>query len=148
MENASKALIMAAEILLGVLLLTLMVLAFRAFGAFSETVDTNIQKKLVSEFNVDFEKYRGETTITAQDVISIANLAKEYSKSGYDVIVSVLSVESKYKNPYLLKDEDTYKFIQQYSYDSTTNDIIYFECQSIEYDEETGRVNKIVIKKL
>jgi hypothetical protein len=147
MENASKALIMAGEVLIGVLVLSLLAIAFRAAGSFSKAVDDNIQTKLINEFNVKFENYNKDN-LTAQDVITIANLAKECGASGYEVVVLVEGVEAKYQKPYLLDTEDMYNFIQKYSYDTTNNNTIFFKCKNMEYNEENGKINKIIIKKM
>lgn len=150
MENASKAFIIAAEVLLGALLLTLIVFLFGAAGNFSNTVDKNIETKNINEFNAKFERYHKRKNLTAQDVITIANLAKEYNKKigSTEIAVTVLNVESKYRNAHQLENQFTYDFIEQYSYQSSTKDITYFECQSIEYNDATRKVKQIVIKKL
>lgn len=154
MENTSKALIIAAEILIGVLLLTLMVFTFRALDNFSDAVDSNIETKNIGEFNARFEKYRGKNDLTAQDVITIGNLAKQYNIEVQEeqllVNVTVLGVESKYAKPHKLTDELAYEFIKKYSNEANTNQIIRFECkkENMEYNKTTGKINQIVLKKL
>lgn len=127
-----------------------MVFALRAWGNFSETIDQNIETKNLSEFNVKFEAYREKKNLTAQDVITIGNLAKDYNNqsNSTEVTVTVSNVESKYRNAHQLEEKLIYEFIEQYSYNSATKEVIYFECQSMEYNETTGKVSKIVIKKL
>ena len=154
MENTSKALIIAAEILMGVLLLTLMAFTFRALGNFSDAVNSNIETKNINEFNTKFEKYRGRKDLTAQDVITIGNLAKQYNagieeKQELPITVTVVGVENKYAKPYQLTDELAYEFIQRYSNETSTKQIIRFECkkENIEYNKITGKINKIVLKK-
>lgn len=143
MENASKALIIAAEVLIGVLLLTLMVFAFRAMGSFSDSVDKNIEMKNLSEFNTKFEIYRGRTDLTAQDVITIGNLAKNYNRESdsIQVTVNVNGTDSKYENVHRLSDTDTYEFIKTYSANT-------FKCENMEYNKTTGKIQKITLKKV
>lgn len=146
MENASKALIIAAEIMIGVLLLTILVVAFRAYGNFSDVINQNIETKTASEFNTKFEIYNGRKDLTAQDVITIGNLAKEYNGTEgarMTIVVVVSGVEAKYTNIHQLSDEETYKFIDQYSLKNKT----YFECQKIQYNETAKRVDKVWLKK-
>lgn len=145
MENASKALIIAAEVLIGVLLLTLMVFLFHSMGTFSDTVDKNIETKNINEFNVKFENYCKKNILTAQDVITIGNLAKRYNEQSENIQVTVLvaGVESKYNRIYNLTDELSYEFIKQYSNENNA----IFECQSIHYNETTGKIDKIQLKK-
>ena len=92
MENASKALLMAATVLVGVLLLSLGVYLFTVFGNFSADMTKELTQKDIDEFNAQFikyESYKDETsgewknTCRAQDVVTIANLAKE-NNSKYD----------------------------------------------------------------
>ena len=150
MENASKALIMAAEILIGVILLTLMVFLFRAMANFSDTVNSNIATKNINEFNIGFEQYRVKPGLMVQDIISMGNLAKQYNEQMESIPIEVIAygVEAKYRNVHKLTDELSYEFIRNYSNNLQTNDIIYFECQKMEYDEETGRINRIEVKKI
>lgn len=152
MENASKALIYAGEILLGVLLLTLMVFMFHSAGTFSDTVDKNIEEKQISEFNAPLEKYRGRTDITAQDVITMGNYAKQYNEDIGSIKIKVIvnNVDSKYKNAYTLGNNSdlVYEFINKYSYDDSKKEIIYFKCEQMTYDEETGLIKEIKIKKI
>lgn len=156
MENASKALIIAAEILIGVLLLTLMVFMFHAMGTFSKTVDDNIETKNVSEFNINFEKYRGKSDITVQDIVSMGNLAKQYNeKMGNEQLqIMVTGVSAKYRYVHKLNDEQTYDFIKDYSTVTRNeggqriDEVLHFECTEITYDNETGKINRIVLKNL
>ena len=57
MENASRALIMAAGVLVGVLLLSLAVYLFTIFGNFGSEMTTQMNEKNLSEFNAQFTKY-------------------------------------------------------------------------------------------
>lgn len=155
MENASKALIYAAEILVGVLLLTFMVFLFQATSTFSDTVDKNIEAKNVNEFNAPLEKYRGRTDITAQDIVTMGNYAREYNEQigsiQLEIIVNGVGV---YGNAHKLGNKRTdgrnlvHEFIQKYSYNEQTKEIMYFKCIQMNYNEETGKIDKITIEKL
>lgn len=57
MENASRALIMAAGVLVGVLLLSLAVYLFTIFSNFGSEMTTQMNEKNLSEFNAQFTKY-------------------------------------------------------------------------------------------
>lgn len=76
MENASKALIMAASVLLGVMIISVGVALFQSFGGFSKSITNEIEKNKIAEFNSQFLKYyNGDTELTAHDVVTLANLA-------------------------------------------------------------------------
>ncbi len=74
MENASRALLMAAGVLMGILLLSVMVYVFSQGGRVNQTYD---QKQITNQlelYNSKFEKYDKDNN-NIIDVISLANLA-------------------------------------------------------------------------
>lgn len=77
MENASKALIMAAGVLIGVLILSLAVYLFTTFGATSAELHRQNDANRINEFNTQFTSYETKDNNTIYDVISAANLATE-----------------------------------------------------------------------
>lgn len=95
MENATRAFIMAAGILLGVLILSLGIYLFSIFGQYSANAYETMEKNQITQFNSQFFKYYGNTTYsyvdengkektitnpiqcTAHDIISIVNLAQQ-----------------------------------------------------------------------
>lgn len=91
MENASKALIMAAEVLIGVMIISIGVYLFNVFGQYSADNTKRIEDTQISEFNNQFLKFYGSRTndegkvepikCTIHDIVSLANLAKENNKN-------------------------------------------------------------------
>lgn len=75
MENASKALLMAAGVLIGILILTLMVTLFLSAREVSSRHDQVKKTEEVEQFNANFTKYVGKD-ITMHQVITINNFAK------------------------------------------------------------------------
>lgn len=106
MENASKALIIAAEVLIGVIILSVGATLFIIFSDYSKSTVAQIEETKITEFNAKFLKYDNKE-VTAHDIISIANLAREnnfnyelenqdgYDKNTYYIQVDVKSVKSK-----------------------------------------------------
>ncbi len=79
MENASKALLMAATILISVMLISLGTYLFATFGNYSKNINDNINQKEKQEFNAQFTKYETSGTgelCTVYDIVTIINLAK------------------------------------------------------------------------
>lgn len=148
MENASKALLIVGGILIGVLLLSLLVYLFHVMGAFSSSVDQNIEMKNLAEFNQQFEVYQTKI-MTAQDVISIGNLARNYNvtNEGSDdklAIKIILSgVESKFQQVHKLTQEQTYQFMEQYSVEKQN---VRFKCTKIEYNTQSKKVQKVLVE--
>lgn len=80
MENASKALLMAGGILIGVLILALMVTLFISSQDITKSYEETKQSEAVQQFNVNFTKYLGQD-LTIHQVITITNFANENSVS-------------------------------------------------------------------
>lgn len=76
MENASKALLMAGGILIGVLILALMVTLFISSQDITKTYEETKQSEAVQQFNVNFTKYLGQN-LTIHQVVTICNFAIE-----------------------------------------------------------------------
>ena len=102
MENASKALIMAAGVLLGVMIISFAVYLFSTFGSYSNDVYLQMEARRMDAFNSQFTKYygteqrenpydinsdkyyNGPILCTVQDVVTIAKLARD-SNAKYGV---------------------------------------------------------------
>lgn len=148
MENASKALIMAAEILFGVILLTIFVIAFSAWQNMADGINENIELTKVQEFNSKFEVYV-DKELTAYDIVTIVNMVNEFNyPDGYgndygnnkDDIEKIEIVPQKL--PKEITD-NTSNFIKD-------NNGKRYKITQIEYNEQTAKrfVKKIHIKEL
>lgn len=78
MENAIKALLIAAGVLIAILMLASGVYLYSRFSKQSEEYTETISAIELEKFNSKFDVYIGRTDITAQEVVSAVNLAKEY----------------------------------------------------------------------
>ena len=90
MENASKALLIAGEILIAMLILALGVAIFTSYRGTAESYEEQMSAKEIGAFNNKFLRYieydnTGNKRITAQNLITIANLAKEVSSQGITI---------------------------------------------------------------
>lgn len=107
MENASNAILMAAGILIGVIILTIMVYLFSSFGGTSAQIQAQIDAKNMAEFNNHFLQYEDKTTCTIHDIVSLVNFTKKYNSdfpeidSPYHISVSL----REYRNGMDLTDE-------------------------------------------
>lgn len=89
MENASKALIMAGEILIGVMIISMGVYIFNMFATYSEEKYSRIEEAQIAEFNDRFYKFYGTTLndkgvakpieCTIHDIVSLANFAQKHN---------------------------------------------------------------------
>ena len=90
MENASKALIMAGTILIGVLLLTLLVYFFTSASRVNKIYTEDSATTKINQFNTKFTKYNitreqyinsnKKLYVTIYDIITLGNMAAEYNK--------------------------------------------------------------------
>lgn len=76
MENASKALLMAGGILVGIIILSLMVTLFSSASIMTKEYDESRLNESVQRFNANFIKYVGKD-LTIHDVVTISNFAIE-----------------------------------------------------------------------
>lgn len=89
MENASKALIMVASVLIGIMLLSVMIYVFRAGAKVNEAYDNNQISNQLELYNSKFEYYDKDNN-TIVDMITLANLAYDVnSECDYDVSSAV-----------------------------------------------------------
>ena len=76
MENASKALIMAGGILIGILVLALMFTLFVTSNSLFSTYEATKNAEAIQQFNVNFTQFIGRE-LTLHEVITIANFANK-----------------------------------------------------------------------
>lgn len=149
MENASKALIMAASVLLGLMIISVGVTLYSTFADYSRTTLEKVEETKLAEWNNQFLKYYGTVwsydkekqkdvqssiKVTAHDIVTVANLAKqnnenyELSKENagdentYYVQVIVNTKNKVYPNFETLTDSEKNSFLQSESLKITTNE--------------------------
>lgn len=89
MENASKALLIAAGVFLGIMLLSVMIYVFRQGASVNQTYDQKQISLQLELYNSQFEIYDRDTN-NIMDVISLCNLAFDVNKdSDFDQTTSV-----------------------------------------------------------
>ncbi len=158
MENAARALTMAAGVLIGIMIISIAVYLFTSLGNTSSEIYSKVEQTKIDKFNSQFLKYYRLDTCTAHDIVSIANLAKnsnEYYEleegSGYNyyVNVSVYNVSEKIEHFEKLDDAKYTEFIQNNSTveeKGKIKEIKYFTCTNISQSNITGRVYQITFK--
>lgn len=81
MENASKALLMAGGVLIGLLIISLGVYLFTNFGGTAGQIQANIDENQLAQFNSQFTSYVGRDNVTIHEVVSMAKLATQNNQS-------------------------------------------------------------------
>ena len=169
MENASKALLMAASVLVGILILSLIAYLYTVFGDYSSLIQARLEEKNITEFNTKFTQYESykdengnwQNTCKASEIVSLANLAQQNNQS-YDFGTDSLEEKEKEGTFYIsiytsaingernfetLSTDDYIKFMK--SEIGTMQDGTYqvkdYSC-SVLIDQYTKRVKKVIFK--
>ena len=172
MENASKALIMAAGILVGVMILTIAVTLFKTFSDFGNETYEKVEAERLAQWNNTYLKYQGLSTkkvnghtvtvplypATAHDIITLANHAREnnkkyelpmpYSSKKADETTFYVQVcienDSRYRNMENLSQEKKEEFLRDNSItEDNGNKVKYYKCTS-RIDEMISNTTKRV----
>lgn len=167
MENASKALLMAAGILIGMLILSLAVYLFVSFGTTAAELHKQKEEQQLQQFNSQFTSYVGKEGITIYDVVTVANLATENNiyyefekrdkvADGKDNYISVTFRNSSIReyNERQIEKGDNYTrnnidYNQLINLDLSNmeiTDLTQYKCE-VEISETTQRVYKVTFSK-
>lgn len=84
MENASKALIMAAGMLIGILIMSLFIYEMMYVSNSTKEYQDKQYITQITEFNAIFEKYANKEKITAHEVITLYNYVNEWNTDNED----------------------------------------------------------------
>lgn len=152
MENASKALFIAAGVLVGVLVLSLAIYLIASFSQLSSDIDRQNSDQKLANFNTQFTAYEGRKNLTIYDVLTIVSYAKNNNKNYTDdsgIIDSSriirVHLKSSKINDYVENKEQPYfdeiiKFDQAHMVDKDGQKVLpKYECSKITYNDE-GRV--------
>ncbi len=114
MENASKALIMAGSILIGLMVIGALLLMFNSLSSYQETETQNTREAQVIEFNNQYETYLRDN-VRGSDMISLMNRIIDYNtRKGNDS-------EEQYQE---MEIKITGINVDDLKYDSTDDDIV------------------------
>lgn len=123
MENASKALIMAASMLIGMMIISIAVYLFVTFGKVASDTYEQIDTDRLNQFNSQFTSYVEKGNLTIYDAISLANLATENNKK-YEFDRRVSSAVPT--NAKMAKDNYIFVFVDRTAEGRKTNTNIEF----------------------
>ena len=98
MENASKALIMAGGVLIGILILSLIAFSYRQLVELARLDHEKTVVEQQTNYNAQWEKYNG--TIYGTDVMSMANQIADYNatqadQDGYATMNAKITIKHK-----------------------------------------------------
>ena len=118
MENASKALLMAGGVLLSIIIIGVVMFAYRGITSLQKEKDVGLSNAQVSKINEQIEKYTSKSVIYGSEVLSICNAIEDYSKKypesdGYPEIQLKIKIKADGKeNDVSLCFKDEYNTMQ------------------------------------
>ena len=83
MENASKALLMAASILIGLIILSLGVYLVNTFKSFSQDYNDSMEIQRMEQFNAQFTAFSTRNNVSIHEIMTLANYATYFTSWTY-----------------------------------------------------------------
>lgn len=151
MENATKALLIAAGVLIGVLILSVGVTLYTSLGSYIDSYQKEIDERAIQKFNEQFTRYINvedgsadtKFTLTIQDIVTVASIAyqnnqkyqlEKYENDNYYVTVKILG-EGNVEEAINENAAKLLKELTEKKYKCTINDV--------KVNQKTGRVYEI-----
>ena len=153
MENASKALLMAAGVLMGVLILSLAVFLFANFRSTANESLKRMEEEETAQFNSFYVAYDGQTDLNYYDIWNVVNKAKENNKK-YNLTQKegnnfYIEVYRKYNNVNTeLTKNNSFEVTSADQLSSANKGVmnsgqmVKYKC-SVKINDVTGRVEKV-----
>ena len=142
MENASKALLIAGEVLIALIVLSILTYVFDRVYALAEGYQSNVELQKIVAFNTEYTKYATKTDsyIYAEDVVTLAEKVINWNNiAGSDSDKIGLEILD---NPIYSEDSFNRKtFLSKYKLEEENK----FSCQ-VSLSDKSGRVNQIIIQ--
>ena len=159
MENASKALIMAAEILIGIMIISIGVYLFNVIGKYSADTTAKMEEAQIDQFNQQFLKFYGTSSTleknpepikcTIHDIVGLANLAKKTNEyNGFynkqvpsdNLYYIQIALGTKNQNLESLEQSELIELIKMNDITEETK-TKYFKCVEMNIGKNTKIVN-------
>lgn len=150
MENASQALIIAAGVLLGILILSLGSYLYYIFGDYVSNTQAEIIENTLAQFNDEFLKYDKLNDLTMQDIVTIKNNALEnnYKHSEYNTSIRAAEnnnyIDVYIRNKLILNKSDEQLLLEELQDNGQTQK---YTCE-VKISTKTGRVYKVIFKPM
>lgn len=151
MENATKALLIAAGVLIGVMILSLAVALYSELDAYVEISNEKIEFNELNAFNTQFTKYinyigtEKQFDLTIQDVVTAANIAYE-NNLDYNATVDLRGNPSTLYVAIYLDGRSIENDIHEKTSNLLTDNLgKTYKCEgsAVKYSQATGRVYEV-----
>lgn len=161
MENASKALLMAAGVLMAVVILSLAAYLFGTFSSSTAEMQKDMERAEIQNFNNQFYAYNGKDNLTIYDVYTVVNLARNNNEK-HELVGEGIKNDNLYVAVYIGSDSSN-KGLEATDFKidntnlenympkkttamSTTQDLQLYKC-TVKMNSTTQRINKVIFTK-
>lgn len=148
MENASKALLIAGGVLIAMVIASFGVYLYGVFHSHSENLLAAMSEKEVNEFNAKFQAFENRE-LTANELISILNLARENNHSNENKIVvnsGDWTLLGRYDMDYIINEQEDSQYqkdCNEFLKNNINRDIVY-GCKEFKYNS-SGLISEFTI---
>lgn len=129
MENASKAIVMAGGMLIGLLTVSVLVVMFFLISSMANVKEEQLSQKEINEWNAQWEAYN-KRVMYGSEIITIINKVAEENLKYVD--------QPEYRITITVYNENGVKIT-----DMTDYKLAIFGCTKMEYSQKTGRINNM-----
>jgi len=143
MENATKALLMAAGILFTLIILSFIVYAYNMFSGSQQGKIDAEKAKQIAEFNLQYEAYN-RNDVKGIELFSLYSKIIDYNLRIADDTTGEWGANKI--------DTNIYNLLKPFGFNGTIGSLTsevkgyLFKCTGTEYDKNTGRINKITFE--
>lgn len=147
MENATKAMLIAAGVLIGVMILSLGVALFAELDSYVESSHEQIRFNEQNSFNAQFTQYIRDD-LTIQDIITAASLANQ-NNINYNATEDERGDQASLYVAVYLEGTAIENDIQDRMINLLTGNKNIYKCEStdVRFSEITGRIYEIYFKE-
>ena len=135
MENATKALLIAAGVLIAIIIITMLVMMFKNIAGIRNAEAEKLETEQIAKFNAGYEAYY-KSIMYGVDVITLANKVAENNINNSDSETYMITL--KLDDEIINSGEE---LLARGDFEKKK-----FKCTGMEYDEVTGRVKEINIR--
>lgn len=111
MENASRALVIAGGVLLSLIIIGVVMFAYRGITSLQKEKDISLSNEQVRKINEQIEKYTKKSVIYGSEVLSICNAIEDYSRKypeseGYPMITAIIKIKADGKEKECFEEDE------------------------------------------
>ncbi len=149
MENASKALIMAGGILVGMIILSIFVYEMIFVSSQGHEYEEKMARAQVASFNAKFEPYFGRE-LTPQEFVTLFNFVEEWNNNHESEIDRITMNCGTYRHDILTNGQEG--FLAYYNTPPARKDNgeskYFFRCSNIIYNQDRdGRLTEFTVTR-